>query len=47
VLIAADADAPGIKAAREAALHFIRLGRKVRIARPPAGSDFNDLLKAE
>jgi hypothetical protein len=47
VVIAADNDAPGIRAAREAALRFIRLARKVRIAEPPAGlRDFNDALKA-
>ena len=34
----------GIKAARHAALRWIRQGRRVRIAEPPAGLDFNDLL---
>jgi putative DNA primase/helicase len=34
----------GIKAARHAALRWIRQGRRVRIAEAPAGFDFNDLL---
>ncbi len=40
----ADGDDPGEAAAREAALRWKREGRSVRIARPPRGSDFNDLL---
>ena len=44
VIIAADGDEPGLKAAEEAAGRFCREGRKVKIARPPAGYDFNDLL---
>ena len=45
VVIAADADAPGERAAREAAIRWVREGRRVRIARPDvAGRDFNDLL---
>jgi putative DNA primase/helicase len=34
----------GIKAARHAARRWVRQGRRVRIAEPPAGLDFNDLL---
>ena len=45
VIIAADADEPGEKAAQEAARRFIAEGRKVKIARPPQGMDFNDLLQ--
>ena len=44
VIIAADADEPGEKAAQEAARRFIAEGRTVKIARPPKGMDFNDLL---
>ena len=44
VIIAADADGPGEKAAQEAAQRFIAEGRTVKIARPPRGMDFNDLL---
>ncbi len=44
VIIAADADEPGEKAAQEAARRFIAEGREVKIARPPQGMDFNDLL---
>ena len=43
VIIAADADPAGEKAALQAAARFMREGRKARIARPAAG-DFNDLL---
>ena len=43
VIIAADGDEPGEKAAEEAASRFYREGRTVRIAKPPAGLDFNDL----
>jgi hypothetical protein len=45
VIIAAYGDKAGLKAAHAAALHFIQLSRNVRIALPPADSDFNDLLK--
>ena len=38
------ATTPGEAAAREAALRWKRQGRRVRIARPPHGFDFNDLL---
>lgn len=44
VIILADGDDPGEAAAREAALRWKREGRSVRIARPPRGTDFNDLL---
>ncbi len=44
VIIAADADEPGEKAAQEAARRFIAEGRTVKIAHPPQGMDFNDLL---
>ncbi len=46
VLICADNDAPGLKAAHSAADRLARLGKQVRLAVPPqAGADFNDLLK--
>jgi putative DNA primase/helicase len=44
VIILADADAPGEAAAKDAAMRWVREGRRVRIARPPEGKDFNDLL---
>jgi len=44
VVILADGDEPGEKAARTAAARWRLEGRSVRIARPPRGSDFNDLL---
>jgi DNA primase len=44
VIVLADADYPGEVAARDAALRWKREGRRVRIARPPRGMDFNDLL---
>jgi putative DNA primase/helicase len=44
VTILADGDNPGEAAARDAALHWKNEGRRVRIARPPQGMDFNDLL---
>jgi hypothetical protein len=44
VIIAADGDDPGLKAAEEAASRFHNEGREVRIAKPPPGMDFNDLL---
>jgi putative DNA primase/helicase len=45
VVIAADADEPGERAAREAALRWQREGRTVSIARPDKrGCDFNDIL---
>lgn len=44
VIVLADGDAPGKAAARECAWRWKREGRRVRIARPPHGMDFNDLL---
>ena len=44
VIVLADADDPGEAAARDAARRWKRQGRHVRIARPPRGADFNDLL---
>ncbi len=44
VIVLADGDDPGEAAAREAALRWKREGRSVRVARPPRGCDFNDLL---
>jgi hypothetical protein len=44
VIVLADGDEPGEVAARHCAFRWKREGRRVRIARPPAGTDFNDLL---
>lgn len=44
IIVLADGDAPGEVAAVDAALRWQSEGRRVRIARAPAGSDFNDLL---
>ena len=44
VIILADGDDPGEAAARAAAQRWMLQGRSVRIARPPRGLDFNDLL---
>jgi hypothetical protein len=44
VTILADGDDPGEEAARRAALRWKREGRRARIARPPRGLDFNDVL---
>ena len=44
VIVLADGDDPGEAAARDAALRWNREGRRVRIARPPRGADFNDVL---
>jgi hypothetical protein len=46
VVLLADGDEPGERAAREAALRWIRDGRQVRIARPLQGMDFNAMLLA-
>jgi putative DNA primase/helicase len=47
VLICADADATGERAALAAAQRFIGEGRRVRIARPPSPhGDFNEVLQA-
>jgi putative DNA primase/helicase len=44
VLVLADGDDPGEAAAVDAARRWKREGRTVRIARPPTGMDFNDVL---
>ncbi len=44
ITIAADGDEAGEVAAQAAARRFIAEGRTVKIARPPQGMDFNDLL---
>ena len=44
IVILADGDEPGEKAAQMAAARWCDEGREVRIARPPKGADFNDLL---
>jgi putative DNA primase/helicase len=44
VIVLADGDDPGEAAARDCALRWQREGRRVRIARPPRGQDFNDML---
>jgi hypothetical protein len=44
VVVLADGDKPGEAAARAAALRWKSQGRRVRIARPPRGFDFNDVL---
>jgi putative DNA primase/helicase len=46
VTILADGDEPGEKAAQAAARRFLADHRHVRIARPPSGMDFNDMLNA-
>jgi putative DNA primase/helicase len=44
VIVLADGDEAGEAAARDCALRWKRHGRRVRIARPPQGLDFNDML---
>lgn len=44
VVILADGDAPGERAAATAARRWSSSGRRIRIARPPLGQDFNDVL---
>jgi hypothetical protein len=44
VIVLADGDEAGERAARDCALRWKRQGRRVRIARPPQGLDFNDML---
>ena len=44
VIVLADGDEAGETAARDCALRWKREGRHVRIARPPKGLDFNDML---
>jgi hypothetical protein len=45
VIVLADGDDPGEAAAQDCARRWKRDGRRVRIARPPRGMDFNDLLR--
>ena len=45
VIVLADGDEAGEGAARDCALRWKRQGRRVRIARPPRGMDFNDMLR--
>ena len=47
VTILADGDEAGEEAAQNAALRWIKKGRKVRIARPPKGLDFNNLAMGQ
>ena len=44
VIVLADGDDPGEAAALDAARRWKHEGRTVRIARPPSGMDFNDVL---
>ncbi|MFO0688366.1 MAG: toprim domain-containing protein [Myxococcota bacterium] len=44
VIVLADADEAGEDAAQAFARRWKRYGRRVRVARPPRGMDFNDLL---
>ena len=44
VIVLADGDDPGEAAAQHCAWRWKREGRRLRIARPPRGLDFNDLL---
>jgi hypothetical protein len=44
VIVLADGDEPGDAAARACAWRWKREGRRVRIAHPPQGMDFNDVL---
>ncbi|MGD9885633.1 MAG: toprim domain-containing protein, partial [Reyranella sp.] len=44
VIVLADGDEAGEAAARDCAFRWKRQGRRARIARPPKGMDFNDLL---
>jgi len=44
VIVLADGDTAGDAAARGAGLRWKREGRRVRIAHPPQGLDFNDML---
>ena len=46
VVVLADGDDAGEAAAQDCAKRWQREGRSVRIARPPSGMDFNDLLSA-
>ena len=44
IIILADGDVPGEAAAQDCGQRWKRQGRRVRIARPPQGLDFNDML---
>ena len=44
MIVLADGDDPGEAAARDCAWRWKQEGRCVRIARPPQGMDFNDML---
>lgn len=44
VIVLADGDDPGEAAALDCAQRWKREGRRVRIARPPKGMDFNDMV---
>jgi putative DNA primase/helicase len=44
LIVLADGDDAGESAARECASRWVREGRRVQIARPPQGFDFNDML---
>ncbi len=46
VIVLADSDDPGEAAALDCARRWKREGRRVRIARPPKGMDFNDLIRS-
>jgi hypothetical protein len=46
VVVLADGDKAGEAAARDCGFRWKREGRRVRIARAPSGTDFNDLLQA-
>ena len=45
VIVLADGDDAGERAAQEAARRWKNEGRRVRIARPPKGTDFNDIAR--
>ena len=45
VVLGPDGDDPGDGAAVDAAKRFVREGRKARVARPPRGMDWNDVLR--
>jgi DNA primase len=47
VIVLADGDEAGEAAARACALRWKRESRRVRIARPPSGMDFNDMLDGQ
>ena len=44
LIVLTDGDDPGEAAARDCAIRWMERGRRVRIARPPRGMDFNDML---